>query len=94
MQTRLISGYATLTDLDGKITKEVDTFNCGHCGRISHPEIHEQPGDNFGHCTICDKHICRRCAGLMDRGAGCLVYEERIAREEASYEARRSYGIL
>ena len=95
MRSRLISGYAVLTDREsGRTVKEVDTFNCGHCGRVSHPEVGENPGDNFGHCTICDRHLCRRCATKMDAGGGCDVYEEKLAREEASYEARRSYGLI
>ena len=89
-----ISGYASLTDLaSGNIVKEIDTVNCGHCHRICHPELKSEPGDNFGHCTICDRDICAGCATKMEAGGGCDVFEKKLEREEARYHALRSYGL-
>jgi hypothetical protein len=91
------SGYAFLTDnQSGRVIKEIDTLNCGHCRRICHPEFKAEPGDNFGHCNRCDRDICANCATKMERGAMCDVWEEKNKRLEAALErqmALGSYGI-
>lgn len=84
---RRISGYAFLTDREsGKIIKEIDTVNCGHCSRICHPGRHDVPGDRFGHCNRCDRDICNACATKMEQGLVCDVWEEKYHRLEEAVQ--------
>lgn len=84
-----IGGYATLTDREsGKVTAERDTFSCGHCNRITHVRPKARAEDCGGLCKVCMSLICERCVGFA-----CVTLEARLEREEASYHARRSYGI-
>jgi hypothetical protein len=81
-------GYTFLTDGDtGKVT-EGETFTCFHCRSLVMVRAGERPDDLGGFCTICAKHICSRCVG-----GGCDPFEKKLKRMEASYHARRSYGI-
>ena len=83
-------GYATLQDVcgEGGTLVERDTFTCNHCQAIVTVEPFRAGADMGGFCTICAKDICTRCVGK-----GCRPWEAQMARMEASYEARRSYGI-
>lgn len=79
-------GYAVLTSENG--VKEMDTFSCRHCNRVTHIKAFARPEDIGGRCGCCDGLICSSCVGEP-----CLVLEERLKRMEARDEARRSYGI-
>lgn len=80
-------GYAVLTDGEGVI--EFDTLSCAHCQRIAHLKAKQRPEDVGGLCYGCMKPICPKC---VDTGV-CDPIEEKLKREEASYHARRSYGL-
>ena len=81
-------GYAISYDVDGH-AHEIDTITCKHCNRVVmvHPKC--RPEDLGGFCTVCAGHICDRCVGK-----GCDPFEEKLKRVEASYHARRSYGLV
>lgn len=80
-------GYLICTDPDA--TQEHDTFSCAHCNAIVTVEPFADPADMGGRCGVCDGLICKTCnaTGLCD------PLEEKLKRAEASYHARRSYGI-
>lgn len=80
-------GYAVITHADGKVT-EFDTMTCVHCNRLTHIKPGVRPEDMGGFCYACNKPICAKCVGQP-----CDVIEKKLERAEASYHARRSYGI-
>lgn len=80
-------GYAFLFDENG-IMKEADTTTCGHCNKITHIKPMMDPADMGGLCKCCMRLICACCVGQP-----CDVIEKKLERAEASYHARRSYGI-
>ena len=80
-------GYATLFGPD--VTKECDTFTCGHCQYIVHVPPRADPADMGGLCKQCMKLICPRCVNK----AVCSPWEKQMEREEARDRALRSYGI-
>jgi hypothetical protein len=80
-------GYAVLTTPDGG-KKEADTFTCKHCNRLTHVKPFQDPADLGGLCKCCMGLICSNCVGKP-----CDVIEKKLERAEASYHARRSYGL-
>lgn len=80
-------GYAVTTHADGSIT-ESDTTTCRHCNTVFHVGARQRPEDIGGLCRVCMGIICPKCVGQ-----GCDVIERKLERWEASYHARRSYGI-
>ncbi len=80
-------GWQFTTGPEGH-TVESETFTCKHCNRITAVRPRERPEDIGGLCKVCMGLVCSRCVGQP-----CLTLEERLAREEQSYHARRSYGI-
>ena len=81
-------GYLIGTGPEG-LALEADTFTCFHCQKIVTVKPFCDPADMGGNCTICDKLICSKCVGK-----DCTPWEEQMKRIEASYHARRSYGII
>ncbi len=82
-------GYGIERDrLTGAVLKEEDSFSCSHCCRVVFVKPKEDPATLGGFCGGCSKLICSKCVGH-----GCDEIERKLAREEASYHARRSYGI-
>jgi hypothetical protein len=82
-------GYAARIDKEtGKTLVEADTFSCRHCQRIVHVRPKERPEDIGGLCGMCHGLICPQCLGQ-----GCDEIERKLERWEASYHARRSYGL-
>lgn len=69
-------------------TKRHATFTCAHCNTIHVVPVHCRPEDLGGLCKICMGLTCPKCTGNA-----CDPFEEKLKRMEASYEARRSYGI-
>lgn len=67
---------------------EIDTFTCNHCNRIVKVPPKCEPAEVGGLCYICAQPICPTCVGK-----GCDPFEEKLKRSEASYHARRSYGM-
>lgn len=80
-------GYAVITDPNGRT--EIDTFTCKHCNRIKHVMPKQRPEDIGGICYGCMGMVCERCVGK-----GCDTIEKKLERAEASYHARRSYGLV
>ena len=81
-------GYATINDPESGI-EEMDAFTCRHCCRITHVRASQRPEDLGGLCKLCMGLICTRCVGEP-----CDVIERKLERAEASYRARRSYGMV
>lgn len=83
-------GYASLTDrATGNVVAECSTTTCAHCNAITHVKAKQRPEDIGGLCKLCMGLVCPKC---VDAGP-CVPFEERLAREEARYEALRSYGL-
>ena len=80
-------GYACITSPDG--VRETDTFTCRHCQYITHVKAGAKAEDLGGLCKICMGLICSRCVG-----GGCNPWEKQMEQQEASYHARRSYGLI
>lgn len=80
-------GYFFSFDADGT-RQESDTFTCFHCNHVVIVKAMCDPTDLGGMCRLCRKMICPKC---VDLGA-CDPFERKLRREEAAYEARRSYG--
>jgi hypothetical protein len=49
--------------------------------------IHNE-ADSGGLCKVCMRFVCSRCVGHA-----CDVIEKKLERWEASYHARKSYGL-
>lgn len=77
---------------DDKTTYEHDTYRCNHCQFQVHVPPKCDPADLGGMCFTCNKLICAACDEKKWNGELCVTVEERLQREEAAYEARRSYG--
>lgn len=80
-------GYAIITE-PGKPDREASTFTCSHCCRVSHVKAGARAEDIGGLCKICMGLVCSECVGK-----GCDPLEEKLKREEARYDALRSYGM-
>jgi hypothetical protein len=65
-----------------------DSFTCAHCQKVTFVRAKQKPEDLGGLCKVCMGLICSACVGQP-----CKTVEQRLAEEEASYEARRSYGF-
>ena len=85
---RNAGGYSIITE-PGKADVESDTFTCRHCGKVVFVKPMCDPADMGGRCTVCDGLVCPDCVGK-----GCDRLEEKLRREERSYEALRSYGLV
>ncbi len=81
-------GYAFSFDVDG-VRQEADTFTCAHCNRIVVVKPKCSPDDLGGMCRLCMKMTCPACVA---RGS-CDPFEKKLARQEAVYRARLSYGV-
>ena len=82
-------GVLIATDVNGSVD-ETDSFSCGHCNRVVLVPVKCNPDDLGGHCRVCMAMICPACVST----GKCDPLEEKLARAEASYEARRSYDLL
>lgn len=80
------TGYAFVCSATG--TQETDTYTCGHCNKVCFVKPMQRPEDYGGMCGCCTRHVCPSCVGK-----GCDVIEKKLERAEASYHARRSYGV-
>jgi hypothetical protein len=85
-------GFTFLTYDDGR-TVEGESFSCRHCNRVVFVRPRERPEDVGGLCKSCMGLTCAKCTDKMAAGALCVPLEERLKREEARYEALRSYRI-
>lgn len=83
------ASYIAIADPDTSKQVESDAFTCGHCNRIVPVPPYTDPASIGGRCGVCDSLICPECVA---KGT-CDPLEEKLARAEASYHARRSYGF-
>lgn len=74
--------------VDGKIIREADSFTCNHCSRMVEVPYKQDPAKLGGFCGGCGKLVCSGCVGK-----GCRPIEKWLEEQEASYHARRSYGV-
>lgn len=95
-------GYAVITGVDTQTvnfdrlrcetipagTFEIDTFSCGHCGRVVHVKPRMDPATMGGLCRQCMKFECPACVGK-----GCTPLEKKLDAMEKRDRALRSYGI-
>jgi hypothetical protein len=79
-------GYLQIS-CDG-VVHERDSFTCNHCNRVSFVKPKQDPADLGGLCKTCMGLICSACVGQE-----CRTLMARIEAAEASYHARRSYGL-
>jgi hypothetical protein len=70
-------GYAQIVEPD-RPTRELDTFTCGHCNRITHVKARERPEDIGGLCKQCMGLICPACVGRA-----CVPFLRRLDEIEA-----------
>lgn len=84
---RRAGGFVRITGPDR--TDEADSFTCKHCGCVKIVKAKQRPEDIGGLCKMCMGMICADCVKLMR----CDPLEKKLERAEASYHARRSYGI-
>ena len=82
-------GYSRYVDEHGRL-HENDTFTCRHCQRLVDKAAFTRVEDIAGVCAHCNAPICPVC---IKRGQ-CDPFEEKMKRIEASYHARRSYGLI
>jgi len=68
---------------------EVDTFGCGHCGRVVHVKPRQRPEDLGGLCRQCMKPICPGCIP----SGRCDPLEKKLEAMEKRDMALRSYGL-
>lgn len=87
------TGVAKLFAPDGKPPVKFATFTCNHCSHVTELAGKDRPADAGAICKTCMHPICLRCAAARARGEKCDPWDAKLARAEASYEARRSYGI-
>jgi hypothetical protein len=69
-------GYVTIT-MDGKVVREVDTYQCAHCMRHNHLKPKEPP---FATCKLCMGFVCDRPA--CNTRAGCTPSQKWLEEEE------------
>jgi len=84
---RRAQGVLITTTANGKV-RECDTFTCRHCNTVIAVEPKMDPADMGGLCGVCSGLICPACVGR-----GCDEIQRKLDRWEASYHARRSYGL-
>lgn len=84
---RNAGGYAVITSPDS--VDEMDTFTCVHCNSIRHVRARQDPASIGGLCKVCMGLICEKCVGK-----DCDPFVEKLQREEARYDALRSYGLV
>lgn len=87
MRKEWLTGEATLFNPTG--IKEAATFTCFHCNRVVHVPAKADPDKLGGWCRVCDKAICPQCVKTGE----CRPFEKELEKMEASYHARRSYGL-
>ena len=80
-------GYARAEYDDGRIV-ESDTATCRHCNTIFHVGPKQSATDIGGFCAVCSGIVCAKCVG-----GWCDEIQRKLDRWEASYHARRSYGL-
>ena len=82
-------GYGEARHYDGTVAERHDTFSCIHCNAVVIVKPKQRPEDLGGWCRMCAKPICPKCQAK----GSCDHFEKKLARMEASQQARRDYGL-
>jgi len=77
-------GYACIVEPD-RPTRELDTFTCAHCNRVTHVAPRARPEDIGGLCKQCMGLICPACVGKP-----CVPFLKRLEQMEARERFRRA----
>ena len=75
-------GYAQIVEPD-RPTRELDTFTCAHCNRITHVKARERAEDIGGLCKQCMGLICPACVGQT-----CVPFLKTLEQMEARERLR------
>jgi hypothetical protein len=75
-------GYARIVEPD-RPTRELDTFTCAHCNRVTHVAPRARPEDIGGLCKQCMGLICPACVG-----GACVPFLKRLEQMEARARLR------
>lgn len=81
-------GYASITEADGTISQEYDTFTCGHKNEIVRVKVgmvNEAP-----RCLTCMRRICLSCQREANLTLKCIPFEKRLEAMESRDRTRRS----
>jgi hypothetical protein len=76
MYWRKPGGYTIITDPDRGV-REMHSFTCKHCCRVTFVASGCDPAEAGGYCTCCDALICKYCAGHP-----CDHIEKKLERAE------------
>lgn len=79
-------GYVRITSPEG--VRELDSYTCGHCGRVTFVRPKERPEDLGGLCRLCGKPVCSGC----HRRGTCDPLEKKLDRVERTQDFRRWFA--
>lgn len=87
-------GYATVTEGDGRLSREEDTATCAHGNEIvriapGHVPKHIN-GDDIDYCCCCKGLLCQKCAAEMNLTLKCVPFEKRLEEMESRHRFRRA----
>lgn len=72
-------GYAVIIGPD--VIREIDTFTCFHCNRVTHLKPKEPP---YATCKRCMNFICASCYAI----GGCRPLEQWLEEQERAISRR------
>lgn len=75
-------GYASVTEADGTISRECDTFTCNHCNGIIRCRVGTSTLAPL--CKVCMGRICKRCQAVMHMTLKCIPFEAKMEACERS----------
>ena len=88
---RNAGGCLTIENRDGTI-EHWDTFTCCHCNGFVKVPPKCPPENMGGHCLMCHKPTCKRCADRQDQIGKCEPFEKWLDMKESRAAFRRSLG--
>lgn len=83
-------GYTTVTEEDGTLSREADTFTCAHGNEIVLVPPGHDPMTVGAFCRCCMKQICEKCAAEMNRTLRCIPFEKRLEKMESKDKFRKA----
>ena len=85
-------GYRTITEADGTVSSETDTFTCKHCNGIVVVPTGAAPATVGAFCCSCGGHVCHPCEAKMNATLECAPFERWLDMKERSGRFRRLVG--
>jgi hypothetical protein len=83
-------GHASWAGPRGEVT--CDTFTCSHCNEVvflaDATGKAKPPEECGGFCTLCMRHVCKRCSGKE-----CRPFEKRLEEMEARGRLLAAVGV-